>query len=146
MREWMYLAALVSTVFCTAVNLYTWRVAYPLWRFAGSSFGAVHAEYMRRLDPVITVPHVAMFFASLGLLVWRPAWVPSRVAAIVFGLNLLVILVSIGVAGPVHGRFTRTEVADEPGMKRLIEVSALRSVLMVGSSALLVWSLAGRLR
>jgi hypothetical protein len=134
----MFLTTVVATVFCAAVNAYTFQVAYPLWRFVGAgSFRAVHQEYLERLWPVITVPHVVMFFASAGLMWWRPAFVPKGEAIAVFMLAAGVVGISAFVAGPVHGRFEQTGVADEAGMRALIGISAARVVMMVGACAVL---------
>jgi hypothetical protein len=67
LRDWLFIVVVFSTLFCAAVNAYTYRIAYPLWGFVGQAeFAAVHREYMRRLDWIITVPHVVMFFSAAG--------------------------------------------------------------------------------
>ena len=106
-----------------------------------ASFAALHREYLRQLNPVITVPHVVMFFSSGALLVWRTALLSLPVAATTFSLNTVVILVSAFVAGPVHDRFTRQRHLDEAGLRSLITVSALRSILMLLSSSLYLHTL-----
>lgn len=136
----MFLVALFSTVFCTAVNCYTWRIAYPLWGYTGTRFSAVHREYLRRLGPVITGPHVVMFFASLGLLWRRPGFMSVAQAGWVFGLDAAVVLISAGVAGPVHSRFEH-EGLDGAGLRRLVRVSAWRSGLMLAACGVLGWTL-----
>lgn len=143
-----FLAALFSTIFCTAVNCYTYRLAYPLWRkVSAEGFPALHREYLRQLNPVITLPHVVMFFSSGALLFRRPALLSLPVAVATFGLNTVVIVVSAFAAGPVHTRFTRRQSCDEGGLRRLIGISALRSVLMLTASALylrVLWAVAAR--
>ena len=129
--------SLFANVFCAAVNLYTWRLGYPLWGFAGREFGAVHREYLARLTPVITVPHVIMFFASLAEAFWRVRAMPAWEAWLVFGLDTAVIGVSVLVAGPVHDRFARAG-CDEAGLRRLVRVSAWRSAMMLVACTLLV--------
>ena len=74
---WVFGVSVFANVFCSAVNLYTWRLGYPLWGFAGAEFSAVHREYLRRLTPVITVPHVIMFLASWASVWWRIAAMPG---------------------------------------------------------------------
>lgn len=139
MREWLWIASLAATMICFAMNVYTWRVAYPLWRFVGDkNFAAVHREYMQRLDLVITGPHVFMFFASAVLLRVRPEWYSLTEAEIVFALETMVILVSAFVAGPIHSRFTKNGVVDEPGMIKLVRISVFRSVLMMIASGLML--------
>ncbi len=139
MRDVLFVVVVFSTIFCAAVNAYTYQIAYPLWGFAGrEAFAAVHREYLRRLDWIITVPHVAMFF-SAALMIWlRPAFVALAEAIVLFGLEAAVVAVSAFVAGPVHGRFTRTGVCDDAGLKLLVRISALRVVLMAASCGLVV--------
>ena len=139
----LFAVAVFSTFFCAAVNAYTWRIGYPLWWLVGrTEFGALHREYLRVLNPVITVPHVAMFFATGALLWRRPSLLPFWAAAVVFGLATLVILLSAFVAGPVHDRFGRNGAVDAAGMRLLIVISAWRTVLMLGASAVLGWAVA----
>ena len=137
-RAWVFGVSMFANVFCAAVNCYTWRLGYPLWGFAGKAFGPVHREYMARLTPVITVPHVVMFFASLGAAVWPAREMPGWVGWVVFALDTAVIAVSVLVAGPVHDRFTRSGF-DDAGLRRLVTVSAWRSVMMLAACGLLVW-------
>ena len=137
---WVFAVSLFANVFCAAVNVYTWLLGYPLWGFAGAAFPAVHLEYMRRLTPVITVPHVVMFFASLAGVWWRVAGMPIWAALVVAGLDTMVIGVSVLVAGPVHDRFAR-EGFDAAGLRRLVRVSAWRSGMMGVSCGLLFWVL-----
>ena len=143
----VFLTALASTLFCTAVNCYTWRLAYPLWRkVRAEEFGALHREYLRQLTPIITLPHILMFFSSAALLSVRPLFLPFGSAALIFAFNAAVILISIFAAGPIHDRFSRQERLDGPGLRRLVQISALRSLLMLASSLLLcgsLWSLLG---
>jgi hypothetical protein len=120
------------------VNAYTLQVAYPLWRVVGAAeFPAVHREYLERLWPVITLPHVVMFFASAGLIVWQPGFVPRGEAIAVFVLVAGVVGISAFVAGPIHGRFAQTGVMDAAGYRGLIAISAVRVVVMVGACAVL---------
>ena len=137
MRDVLFVAVVFSTVFCATVNAYTYQMAYPLWAFVGQAeFAAVHREYLRRLDWIITVPHVVMFF-SAALMIWlRLPFVDMVEAIVLFGLEAAVVAVSAFVAGPVHGRFTRTGVCDEAGLKLLLRISALRVVLMAASCGL----------
>jgi hypothetical protein len=136
----------LSTFFCTAVNCYTFRIAYPLWGFVGQdAFAEVHREYMRRLDWIITVPHVAMFFSTALLIAVRPAFVGRMGAMVLFALCAAVVGVSAFAAGPVHDRFTRTGIADAAGLRRLVRISALRVGLMLAASGLLsYWMLLTR--
>ena len=140
MAGWVFGVSVLANVFCAAVNLYTWRLTYPLWGFAGAEFGVVHREYLRRLTPVITVPHVAMFFASWAAVWWRIAAMPLWLSLAVAGLATAVIGVSVLMAGPVHDRFTRAGL-DDPGLRTLVRVSALRSGMMGVSCGLLLWVL-----
>ncbi len=136
----LILAAVVfSTFFCTAVNCYTWRLAYPLWHSVDDvAFARLHAAYLRLLGPAITLPHVVAFFSSAALLWHRPWWVSLRGAAAVFIVVTLVILLSAFVAGPVHSRFTRQGRTDAAGMRLLWRVSAVRSLLLLAASAWLI--------
>jgi hypothetical protein len=134
----VFLVTLVSTVFCAAVNAYTLLVAYPLWRYVGpGEFQRLHKEYLRRLWPVITLPHVVMFFASAGLIWQRPMFVPMREAAALFALNGSVVVVSAFLAGPIHSRFEQSGALDTPGLRGLLQVSVVRVALMAASVALL---------
>jgi len=134
----MFLTTVIATLFCAAVNAYTLQVAYPLWRVVGAAeFPAVHREYLERLWPVITLPHVVMFFASAGLIVWRPGFVPLGEAIAVFVLAAAVVGISAFAAGPIHGRFAQTGVMDAAGYRGLIAISAVRVVMMVGACAVL---------
>lgn len=134
----LFALAAFSTFFCTAVNAYTLRLAYPLWRTVPpEAFAAVHREYLRRLTPVITLPHIVMFFSSALLLFWRPSYFGLRDAALLFILDAGVVVISAFVAGPVHSRFERTGYLDDRGLKYLIRISALRTAIMLAASALL---------
>jgi hypothetical protein len=133
----VFLVTMVTTVFCAAVNAYTLQVGYPLWRVAGPEFAAVHREYLERLWPVITLPHVVMFFASATMMWWRPAFVGRWEAVAVFTLNATVVVVSAFGAGPIHGRFEQNGVMDAQGYSALIGISALRVVLMVTACGVL---------
>ncbi len=137
-----FLTALFSTVFCTAVNCYTYRLAYPLWRKVHEDdFAALHREYLRQLNPIITAPHIILFFSSGALLLWRPPMLSLSAALVGFSLNTAVILVSAFVAGPVHDRFTRRQRLEPAGLRRLIQISALRSILMLTASAVYLGAL-----
>ena len=138
-----FITLLLATTFCLAINLYTWLLAYPLWQFAGPAFPTIHREYLRRLEPVITLPHVILFFASLAACYWRT--MPLAVSLLILALNTLVIAVSIAIAGPIHTRFTRHGF-DLPGLRRLLHVSAIRTLLLLTSTALLTWRLTQILR
>jgi hypothetical protein len=132
-----FVIAAFATIFCTAVNCYTARIAYPLWRQVDpASFGAFHREYLRLLAPVITLPHIVMFFASAALLRWRPACVSLPQAAALFALDAAVVALSAFWAGPIHSRFERTGLLDQTGISTLIRISVLRSVLMLAASGL----------
>jgi hypothetical protein len=139
--------AAASTFFCLAVNAYTWRIGYALWPLVrAEDFGAFHAAYLRKLNSVITVPHVLMFF-SCGALVWgRPAWLDRRMALAVCLLTWSVVGISAFVAGPVHDRFVRQRSIDERGFRRLMRVSAVRTVMMLIASGLLGLALVRALR
>jgi hypothetical protein len=136
---WVFVVTLISTVFCAAVNAYTLQVAYPLWASVGAAeFGGFHSDYLRRLWPVITLPHVVMFFASAAL-IWRhPGFITERMAVSVFALDAAVIGISAFVAGPVHDRFTRQGRMDVHGLKRLLKVSVFRVVLMLAACGVLI--------
>lgn len=135
----MTILALLSTIFCFAVNAYTYRVAYPLWREADpASFPRIHAAYLRLLTPVITLPHIAMFFSTAAIAFNPAPWLPRPAAMTVFTLGTLVILLSILVAAPIHDRFTRNAAADPAGLERLIHLSALRTALMTIATAILL--------
>ena len=134
----LFAVATFFTLFCAAVNAYTLRLAYPLWRAVPpEAFPAYHREYLRRLTPVITLPHIVMFFSSALLVRWRPASFGLRDAVLLFLLDTGVVLVSAFVAGPIHSRFERTGRLDAPGLTLLIRISTLRTVMMLAASALL---------
>lgn len=135
--RWIFAATLFANVFCAAVNAYTYRVAYPLWRSVGAALPAVHKEYLRRLWPVITLPHVVMFFASGAMLIWRPSFVPMWCAVLVFDLDLGVVLVSAFAAGPLHDRITKFGAMDDKAYRGLMSISAARVVMMLLACALL---------
>ena len=136
-RAWVFGTSVLANGFCAAVNVYTWRLGYPLWGFAGTGFAAVHREYMARLTPAITVPHVVMFLAALGAAMWRVPRMPAWVGWTVFALDTAVIAVSVLVAGPVHDRFNRVGF-DAAGLELLVRVSAWRSAMMLAACALLL--------
>jgi hypothetical protein len=127
----IFVLTLFATVFCAAVNGYTYQVAYPLWRsVSDAELAGMHREYLKRLWPVITVPHVVMFFAS-GALIWRrPEFVPLWVAVVVFALDAAVVAVSAVAAGPIHDRITKLGKMDEMGYRGLMSISAMRVVMM----------------
>lgn len=139
MVDLIFVVAMVATVFCAAVNGYTYQVAYPLWRSVGSAeMAGLHREYLRRLWPVITAPHVVMFFAS-GALVWRrPGCMPLWIAVAVFSLNTGVVLVSAVGAGPIHDRIAKTGAMDERAYRGLMRISAMRVVMMALASGLML--------
>ncbi len=138
MRNAIFIVAILSTVFCAAVNAYTYRLAYPLWRWVGPrEFGALHTEYLRLLTPVITVPHVLMFFACGALIFLRPAYMARWEAVALFTLAATVVGVSAWIAGPVHSQIERTGVLDDAGFTRLMTVSAGRVGMMMLSCGLL---------
>jgi hypothetical protein len=141
-RVWVYLITLLATVFCAAVNAYTVQVAYPLWASVGAAeFGALHREYLRRLWPVITLPHVVMFFASAAMIFVRPWFVSRSEAMAVFALDAGVVAVSAFVAGPVHTRFEQQGIADAGGLHALIVISAVRVGMMLAACWVLCVSL-----
>ncbi len=134
----LFSLATFSTFFCTAINAYTLRLAYPLWRVVPpEAFTALHREYLRRLTPVITLPHIVMFFSSALLLRWRPISFGLRDAVLLFVLDAGVVVVSAFAAGPIHSRFGRTGHLDSPGLVLLIRISALRTAMMLAASCLL---------
>ena len=133
-RDWIFGLTVFATVFCAAVNAYTYQVAYPLWRHVGGALPEVHREYLRRLWPVITVPHVVMFFASGALVFLHPAWVPGWCAVVVFGLDAGVVFVSAFAAGPIHDRITKAGVMDDGDYRGLMRISAARVVMMAVAS------------
>ena len=137
MAAWVFGLSFLANVFCAAVNVYTWLLGYPLWGFAGAGFGAVHREYLRRLTPVITVPHVVMFFAGWAGVRWRLAAMPLWASFAVAGLDTAVIAFSVLVAGPVHDRFARAGL-DAGGLRTLVRVSAWRSGMLAASCGLLL--------
>jgi hypothetical protein len=134
----VFVVAMFATVFCAAVNGYTYQVAYPLWRSVGEKeLAGMHREYLRRLWPVITVPHVVMFFAS-GALIWlRPAFMPLWTAVLVFALDAGVVVVSAFAAGPIHDRITKLGAMDETGYRGLMSISAMRVVMMALASGMM---------
>jgi hypothetical protein len=139
----LFAIAAFSTIFCTAVNAYTYRLAYPLWRHVGQrDFATLHREYLRLLTPVITLPHIVMFFASAALIWRRPVCLSQPSAIVLFALNATVVAVSAFWAGPIHTRFTRTASLDERGLKSLVRISALRTVLMLAASAIVCVAIA----
>ncbi len=135
----MFVVAMVATVFCAAVNGYTYQVAYPLWRtVSDAELAGMHREYLKRLWPVITLPHVVMFFAS-GALVWRrPEFMPLWAAVLVFALDAAVVVVSALAAGPLHDRITKRGAMDDTGYRGLMSISAMRVVMMALASGLMM--------
>ncbi len=143
----LFALATFSTFFCAAVNAYTLRLAYPLWRAVPpQAFAALHREYLRRLTPVITLPHVVMFWASGLLLRWHPAAFSLRDAIFLFTFDAAVIVLSAFAAGPIHSCFERTGFLDAPGLLRLLQISALRTGLMLAASALICAQIASAVR
>ena len=130
MREWIFVVTVFATLFCAAVNAYTYQVAYPLWKEAGEGLAEVHRAYMRRLGPVITLPHVVMFFASGALLFWHPASMHGWAAGVVFCLDAGVVVVSAFGAGPIHGRISKLGVMADEDYRGLMRISAARVVMM----------------
>lgn len=138
-RVWVYVVTLLATVFCAAVNAYTLQVMYPVWRVLDApNFAALHRDYLERLWPVITLPHVVMFFASMALMVMRPWFVTRSEAIAVFALDAGVVVVSAFLAGPIHTRFEQQGVADAAGLHALLVISAVRVVMMVAACWVLV--------
>lgn len=130
----LYLVAAFATVFCAAINAYTLCVAYPLWRYVGAAdFATLHQNYLRVLGPVITFPHIVMFFASAALLRWRPGWFSLREALWLFALDAAVVVVSAFWAGPIHSGFERAGVLDAGGLHWLLVISGLRTAMMLGA-------------
>lgn len=141
-RVWVYVVTLLATVFCAAVNAYTLQVMYPVWRVLdAANFAALHREYLQRLWPVITLPHVVMFFASMALMVARPWFVSRSEAIAVFALDAGVVVVSAFLAGPIHTRFEQQGAADAAGLQALIVISAARVVMMFAACWLLAVTL-----
>ena len=139
----LFALATFSTFFCAAINAYTLRRAYPLWRAVPpEAFAALHREYLRRLTPVITLPHVVMFFSSALLLRWHPSSFPLGDAILLFTLDAAVVAVSAFAAGPIHSRFERSGRLDAPGLARLLQLSALRTARTLAVSALLCFYIA----
>ncbi len=139
MRDEIFVVTMFATVFCAAVNGYTYQVAYPLWRSVGEGeMAGLHEEYLRRLWPVITVPHVVMFFASAALMVWRPGFVPLWSAVLVFALDAAVVVVSAFAAGPIHDGITKRGVITEAGYRGLMRISAMRVVMMALATGLML--------
>ena len=139
----LFAFATFSTFFCAAVNAYTLRLAYPLWRVVPpTAFAALHREYLRRLTPVITLPHIAMFFSSGLLLRWRPFSFRLRDAVVLFALDAGVVAVSAFAAGPIHSRFERTGCLEDAGLARLLQISVVRTALMLTASLLLCMPIA----
>jgi len=137
-KPWLLCVATFSTFFCTAINAYTLQLGYPLWRFIGATeFSVVHREYLRRLNWVITIPHIVMFFSTAGLVIWRPSFMAAVNAWGVATLAWMVVGVSAFVAGPVHDRFGRQGRIDERGMRWLTGISLARTLMMLAASVLL---------
>ena len=129
--------ALLSTIVCLAVNAYTYRIAYPLWRHTTpEDFPTIHTAYLSLLTPIITLPHIAMFFANAYLALEPPPWLPRPQAAAIFILTTSVILLSAFVAGPIHDRFQRSATLGPPGLERLIHLSAIRTLLMAAATTI----------
>ncbi len=129
--------ATVSTVFCLAVNSYTLRIAYPLWRtLPDEAFAPLHREYLRLLGPVITFPHIVLFFADAALLHWRPPILPAASAWLACTCAWIVVAISAFAAGPIHDRFTRNDRIDQPGMAALLGISAARTLLLLAATIL----------
>ena len=138
-KHLLYAVAAFSTIFCASVNCYTYQIGYPLWRSVPrEGFARLHAEYMSRLNWIITIPHVVMFFSSFALCLVQPQGGGRVSAMVLFALAAGVVAVSAFVAGPVHSRFTRNGMLDEPGMTVLMRVSAVRVVLMLVASGLVL--------
>ena len=134
----LFALATFSTIFCTAINAYTLRLAYPLWRIVPpETFAALHRAYLDWLTPVVTLPHVLLFFSSALLLRWRPACFSLQDAILLFLLDGGVVAVSAFAAGPIHSRFESTGHLDAPGLKTLLRISALRTAMMLAASTLL---------
>lgn len=140
------IVAVFSTLFCAAVNCYTYQIAYPLWGVIGpTEFPGVHREYMRRLTWIITIPHIVMFFSAAALLLIRPACVSAAAAMWLFVLEALVIGVSAFVAGPIHTRLGQLGVADSTRLTLLIRISLARVILMAAACGVLFRCLLGGL-
>jgi hypothetical protein len=134
----IFVVAMFATLFCAAVNAYTYQVAYPLWRSVGAAeLPALHRDYLRRLWPVITLPHIVMFFAGAALVWRRPAFMPLWTAVLIFALEAGVVLVSAFAAGPMHARITKLGVLDDRGYRGLMSISAMRVVMMALASGLM---------
>lgn len=143
----VYLTTLIATLFCAAINAYTYQVMYPVWRTLDApNFVALHRDYLDRLWPVITVPHVVMFFASAALIALRPAFVSRGEAIAVFALDAGVVVLSAFWAGPIHGRFEQQHFADAAGLRTLIVISLARTAMMIASCWVLCTALLRGLR
>jgi hypothetical protein len=130
----LFVVAFAATIFCTAINCYTYQIAYPLWASVGPEyFPAVHREYLRRLEWIITIPHMVMFFSAAALVFRHPVFIAPVAASWLFGLEAAVVGVSAFAAGPIHSRFTRTGIADATGLAQLVRISLLRTLLMIAA-------------
>jgi hypothetical protein len=141
-RVWVYVVTFFATAFCGAVNAYTLQLMYPVWRVLDApNFAALHRDYLERLWPVITLPHVVMFFASAAMIFARPWFVSRSEAIAVFVLAAAVVGISAFVAGPVHTRFEQQGAADAAGLDALIVISAARVLMMIAACWVLCVSL-----
>ena len=133
----LMIVATVSTVFCLAVNAYTLRIAYPLWRTIPEvAFATVHREYLRLLGPVITFPHIVMFFSTAAVVARRMPVLSPASAWLGCGCAWIVVGVSAFAAGPIHTRFTRNGRIDAQGLSLLLGISAMRTLLLLAATLL----------
>jgi hypothetical protein len=135
----LFALAFLSTVFCLAINAYTFQIGYPLWKLVRpEEFAALHKAYLRQLTWVITAPHILMFFTCGALMFWPPRFMTRGAAALVCAATWSVVALSAFVAGPIHDRFARQGRIDDAGFARLLWVSALRQACMIAASLVLL--------
>jgi hypothetical protein len=132
---------------CAAVNLYLLgaaallgRVSYPLITEAGDAAQPLlHAALNRKLGVVFIGPEFLAFLVVLPLLWLRPSGVPAWAVWLCLTLGVGYFAVTFGWHLPAHKLLPAGHAA---AMQKLLVSHAVRTMFLLGKSALLLWMIA----
>ena len=140
----IFVVNLASAWFLTGLIWTIQVVHYPLFSLVGERFCDYEDRHKRRIGYIVG-PVMTVELAAAVLLVWRrPAYIPSWIAALSFGLVVLIWISTAALQAPCHQKLSQG--FDAATERRLTTTNWLRTAAWTLRALLLTVALADRLR
>ncbi len=145
----LLLALSFLTFFVTSIQWYTQHVSYPISALVGPSEAVQYgSRYEAGLVVALYIPYFLLLIVNAVLLLRPPQFIPRWTLALALLLNLSIVVISLGLAVPLHQQVAEARIAAPndaaqrtPLEAALLNINWLRVSAATISSAITLWML-----